>query len=423
MLQINATIVVVLQRIYIHNYKCLVGLELELGGTVLLSGGNGVGKTAVIDVLFGLCELLSGTARITDRIAFPPSTLTRWQGELRQVFELDAVVHGECFRYRLEIEHDPDRQQSRIGRETLMSTARGDSDSAATPATDPMTLFECELGGVQLYRDDGSEGPSYTADWRSSALAQVVPHWSNTRLSAFMDEIRATVICTIRPELLGAESSGEEEFLDRDAVNFVDWYRHVVQETPTSVGGHVDALRAVIGGFADIHLRQSGLDSRVLMLDFDACDTEGRLDIEHDLADGDEAGRGSGRYRLRFDEISDGQRALVVLYALLHLRQDGGVMFLDDPDDCLALPEIQSWLTELAELCEKTSSQAVVCSRRPEIVDCLGPGSGLFLHRDESGATTVRPTAPAVAAAPAATATARARKPKLFELIARRRAG
>ena len=59
-----------LKQIYIHNYKCLVGLELELKETVLLLGDNGSGKTAVLDALSGLRELLSGAVRITDLVAF-----------------------------------------------------------------------------------------------------------------------------------------------------------------------------------------------------------------------------------------------------------------------------------------------------------------------------------------------------------------
>ena len=367
----------VLERIYIHNYKCLVGFELSLQETVLLLGRNGAGKTAVLDAMFGLRELLAARAKITDWDAFHPSTLTRWQPERCQVFELDAAAGGERFRYRLKIEHDTDRRQSRVVEESLTAAAT--------------TLFECHLGEVQLYRDDGSDGPSYRTDWSESALARVVPQASNTRLTAFMEAIRATVVCTIRPALLRAESTGEVALLDRYAENFVDWYRHAVQENPTSTGGHVDALKAVIEGFSNIHLQQSGLDSRALMLDF--VDRDGHGSGGHSPATSTNGA--DRRYRLRFDELSDGHQVLVVLYALLHLRQpDRGVLlFLDEPDNYLALPEIQPWLIELVELCEETPSQAVICSHHPELVDYLGPDCGLLLRRQDSAVTAVQPAA------------------------------
>ena len=46
--------ITVLKRIHIHNYKCLVSFDLELQNTTLLLGGNGAGKTAVLEVLVAL---------------------------------------------------------------------------------------------------------------------------------------------------------------------------------------------------------------------------------------------------------------------------------------------------------------------------------------------------------------------------------
>ena len=352
----------VLRRIYVHNYKCLQNFELELQETVLLLGANGAGKTAVLDVVHGLRKLLSAEAKIADRVAFHPSTLTRWQTDPKQVFEIDVEVGGESFRYRLEIEHADDGRHSRITWESL--------------SAGPTTLFKCEMGDVQLYRDDGSEGPTFKTDWTESALARVVAQPINTRLTAFKDAMRATVVCNIRPALLRAESTREDQLLGRHAENFVDWYRHAVQENPASSVAHVEALREVIDGFNNIHLQQSGLDSRALMFDFA----------------GDRVS-GGANFKLRFDELSDGHRALVVLYALLHLRQDaaGVTLFLDEPDNFLALTEIQPWLLELVDLCDESSFQAVVCSHHPELIDYLGPDGGVLFVRESSTAVSARP--------------------------------
>lgn len=354
------------KRIYIHNYKCLVNFDLGLQKTVLLLGPNGAGKTAVLDVMFGLRKLLAGEAKITDQAAFHPSTLTRWQNRGDQVFELEAEVGGESFTYRLEVEHEEGGKRSRIVKENLVGGGT--------------KLFGCELGEVQLFRDDGSEGPAYSTDWSESAMARVVPQASNTRLTAFMDAVRDTVVCALRPARLRADSFGEDSLLDRYGENFVDWYRHALQENPGAAYPFVEALRPVIDGFDNVRLLRSGLDSRALILDF--------------IAGGGGAGPGGERYGLRFDELSDGQRVLIVLYALLHLRGDnGGVMFLDEPDNFVALPEIQPWLTALVDLCEETPFQAVICSHHPELIDYLGPDYGLVLSRESPAVTTARPIA------------------------------
>ena len=361
-LGVAGTIAPVFERIYIHNYKCLVEFDLRLQNTVLLLGGNGVSKTSVPDVIFALRKLLAGEVKIDDRVAFHPSTLTRWQAGRNQVFEVQAGIGGESFTYRLDIEHDEGGKRSRIVEESLVGNGT--------------TLFRFDLGEVRLFRDDGSEGPVYKADWSESALARVVPQPSNTRLTAFMDTIRDTVVCTIRPAGLRAESTGEARLVDRYAGNFVDWYRHAVQENPRLARAHVEALRPVIDGFHDVHLQQAGLDTRALMLDFVVADGHGR----------------AWRYRLRFDELSDGQQTLVVLYALLHLGQNGNgiLLFLDEPDNYVALAELQPWLMELVDLCEDTPSQAVICSHHPELIDYLGPDCGLALRREVSGVTTAR---------------------------------
>ena len=352
----------VLRRIYVHNYRCLQNFELELQETVLLLGANGSGKTAVLDVIYGLRKLLSAEAKITDEVAFHPATLTRWQTDPKQVFEIDVEVGAESFRYRMEIEHADDGRHSRVAWESLRAG--------------PTTLFECEMGDVRLYRDDGSEGPTFKTDWTESALARVVAQPINTRLTAFKEAMRATVVCNIRPALLRAESTREDRLLARHAENFVDWYRHAVQENPASSVAHVEAVRDLIDGFKNIHLQQSGLDTRALMLDFA----------------GDSA-TGGPNYKLRFDELSDGQRALMVLYALVHLRgaSAGVILFLDEPDNFLTLAEIQPWLLELVDLCDRTPSQAVVCSHHPELIDYLGPDRGVLLVRESSTAISARP--------------------------------
>ena len=159
-------IVLVLERICIENYKCLVDFDLHLEDTTLLLGANGAGKTAVLDVVYGLRKLLAGEVKIADPVAFPPSTLTRWQTHQHQEFRLRARVGSESFLYLLRVEHAADIEASRVAREKLVGE-------------DETVLFDCEMGEVRLFRDDGSAGPIFKTDWGESALARVVPQPAN----------------------------------------------------------------------------------------------------------------------------------------------------------------------------------------------------------------------------------------------------
>ncbi len=355
---------IVLERLYVENYKCLVDFDLQLQETTLLLGANGSGKTAVLDVVYGIRRLLAGEVKITDPEAFPPSTLTRRQTHRHQQFRLQVRAGGESFLYWLMIAHDVDIGSSRVVREQLVG---GDNT----------VLFDTDRGEVQLYRDDGSEGPSYRTDWSESALARVVEQPVNTRLTAFMNTVRDTVVCTIRPYGLRAAASRADRQLGRYADNFVAWYHNAVLESPGLARSHEEALQLVIDDFDSLRLERVGADTRELRLRF--ASTNSNL-------------KSAERYWLGFDELSDGQRALVVLYGLLHLRGGEGIsVFLDEPDNYVALPEIQPWLVGLLELCEETPSQAVICSHHPEMIDYLGPTYGLILERNASGATTARP--------------------------------
>ena len=349
-----------LQRVYVDNYKCLVNFDLRLQELSLLLGPNGVGKTSVLDVVFALRRLLDGSARITDADTFSARTLTRWQTRPLQVFEIEVFLDPDRFIYRLEVEHDRPTRRARVHLERLDHQ----DDRGKGP------LFEFENGEVQLYRDDYSPGPRYTYDWSESALARIAPRNDNQRLTRFLDFIRKVMVCSLYPPSFSAESRSEDPLLQRDTRNFADWYRHVIQERPDLLQEFTNTLREIIHGFREIRLEKVGQETRALMAVFD---------------------EGGERYELRFDELSDGQRALIALYAMVHLAAGQGyTLFLDEPDNYVALPEIQPWLRELEDACGESVPQAVISSHHPELIDYLGCENSHMLQREKSGVVTVR---------------------------------
>ena len=345
------------KRLYIDNYKCFVNFTLDMQELTLLTGYNGTGKTSVLDVMFALRELLSGRAKITDPMIFPASSKTAWQINDVQKIELHANIDGDELCYRLEVEHDEALNRVRISRESL-SNDQGKH------------LFLFELGQVRLFRDNHSEGPTYHADRLESALARVPSRPDNQRLSNFLNAIRNILVCGPYPVNFEAETSRPEVMLDRDAGNFSSWFQHVQLEYPGHVEKFGQKVAEVIDGLDRVRLRQTGLHRRTLMIGFDGV---------------------GNRYELPFNEISDGQRALIALYALIHLSSGlGYTLFLDVPENYVAISEIQPWLTELADRCGHSIPQAVICTHHPEVVDLLGPEHGLCLLRERSGATRIK---------------------------------
>lgn len=370
-----------IRRLYVNNYKCLVNFELQLRELSLLLGPSGVGKTAVFDIMFALRRLLSGDARVTNADAFPTRTLTRWQDHDLQVFEIEVYLESEIFTYRLEVEHERASKRARIAVEKL--------------AVGGNPLFESVRGIVQLYRDDHSAGPKYQTDWSESSLARVAPTDHNKRLTAFLEYMRKILVCGLSPPTFVTESDTESPLLARDASNFSDWFRHALQEHPDLFPEFTNTLKQAIGaGMQGIRLEKTGSEARALMVAF----------AGHDTVDSRRS------YELRFGEMSDGERALVALYGLIHLtRGQGYTLFLDEPDNYVALPELQPWLMSLEDVCGDAVQQAVLASHHPELIDYLGSENGVLLRRETSGVVTTR--RPEVSAGDAGL--------KLSELIAR----
>jgi predicted ATPase len=352
-----------IRRVYIDNFKSLVNFDLALQELTLLLGPNGVGKTSLLDVMFALRQLLTGSAKVTDKWIFPNPTLTRWQSVDVQVFEIDVDLSGNAYRYRLEVEHERPTRKARIASEQL------------TMAGDPLFIFQ--QGEVRLFRDNHSQGPTFGADWSESALARIPPRNDNTHLTRFLEFMRKVIVCGLYPASFETESATEDSVLQRDARNFAAWYRHLLLERQELVPEFTQALKEVIDGFRGIRMEKVGLDTRALMVMFDQY---------------------KKKYELRLDEISDGQRALIALYSLVRLASGQGyTLFLDEPDNYLALPEIQPWVIEVADACGGEVPQAVLCSHHPELIDYLGADRGVVLERESSGVTRAKSLAKTVA--------------------------
>ena len=326
---------------------------------MLLLGPNGTGKSAVLDVLTALRNLLSGRPKVDDPDVFPPDSVTAWRSARKptQTFELDIGTRetGDL-TYRLEVEHDLENQRSRVLVERL---------SAPTGM-----LFEFSRGDVKLYRDDHTPGPQLSGDWSESWLARFTSHRDNPRPARFLEYVSRLVVCGLYPLAMVAEARAEESVLARDGSNFAAWYRGMIQERPDLAQAHESALKEVFGEFHGLRMERVGSDTRALKAVF--------------AHDGD-------RYELRFDQLSDGQRALTFLYALLHLtRAAAPTLVLDEPDNYLGLAEIQPWLLSVLEATGEQLSQVIICSHNPEVVDFAGGEHGVLLNRVGAGPVTAR---------------------------------
>lgn len=349
-----------IESLYVDNYKCFENTDVDLRSFNLLLGDNGTGKSALFEVLRLLKALVIDEKKLD--AVLPTTTLTRWQHRSTQTFEVSILGNGGTYQYRLEVEHDRERDLRRINLETL--------------TFDGHPLFEFKEGEVQLYRDDFSEGPAYPFDWGRSALATIMSRHDNKRLSWFKDRLSDVHILRIEPFLMNAKSAQEETTPSLGLENFPSWYRHVSQEYPKRQVDFFEDLSQSIDGFDGLKLSSNGGETRTMT-----------LDIHHASKDG------QGRSKsYSFDELSDGQRAIVALYAIMRftLREDV-TLCIDEPENYLALNEIQPWLLELEMVCQDEDAQAVLISHHPELIDLLALEKGLLFERANAGPVRTHP--------------------------------
>ena len=342
-----------LKRIHIDNYKCLTNFDLRFGELTLLLGVNGCGKSAVFEVVGKLRDFVRGEARVDE--LFPSADITHWSTKLEQHFELEIAIPGEVCLYRLVIEHSLERRSARVIREELLS--------------DDKPLFTFINGDVQLYRDDHSEGPKYSLARTQSGLALVAERHDNTRLCAFRDQVCRFVTLFLETKRMRSGSDSDTDRLSDSGENFVSWYQGRLQENPSQIFEAMDHLRDVLPGFVGLRLEQKGSDYREMYADFSPKD-----------------GKAGSSYR--FDQLSDGQRALITLHLLLFADDAERTLFLDEPDNYITLPELQPWLAELEDGCGDTLPQTILISHHPEAIDFLND-KAVWLGREPESYTRI----------------------------------
>ena len=340
-----------IRRLHVDNFHCLNNFELELAETNILIGANGAGKTSVLDVLRRLQNLIVHGSKVPD--AFADRHVSTGREGTPQRFELDAVADGVDYRYSLAIEHDSTCGRARIAEETLRCAGQ--------------PLLEFRLGEARLYRDDHEPGPAYPLRSTQSALSVLNEQAGSRKLFRFKREIANCVFVRPCPPLFRTESRTEDEFMHCSMRNFVDWYRLAAQQNTSAVPKLFAELGDVLPGFDSINLRESG-DARLLTVRF----------------------RVSGKPKdYRFDDLSDGQRALIALYSLVFLPKHRISLFIDEPDNYVALREIQPWAAAATERCGESIEQLVVISHHPVLIDYLAGTAGKWFSRQDDGPVRV----------------------------------
>jgi predicted ATPase len=336
-----------LKRIYIDNFRCFVNFEYKPERKQLLLGANGSGKSSLLDAVRSLKHFLHGIEN-----PFLDTTRTRWLALPKQVFEIEALLDGKNYIYRVESHFSQDSPVSKVHSESLR--VAGD------------LVFEQVDGMIHFF--GGSSDVQSTLPWKMTNSSLYLARLSNVSVDRFLGWIEHVHCLRIDayPDAMADTAEGEDTLPEDELENLADWYRHLVQADPGANLATISSLGEVLDGFISLQLDQVGTSSRILRANFHQA---GKKKIAYSLS-----------------ELSDGQRQLVALYMILHsLIAKGDTVFLDEPDNYVSLREIQPWLLAAEQAVDDHKGQLILISHHPEILNQWAQEYGLRFFREENG--------------------------------------
>lgn len=344
-------------RLYANNFRCLVAFETDFDSFGVLCGPNGAGKSSVFDALNLIRNLATGEGILGGKGERDVESLefTNWLGKSRvQEFELGVTAEGHTFEYVLHIEQAASDMKPRIVWEFA--------------SCDKRMLFERDLEGVRFLKSSG-EPSGFPLDWRQAALASIQPAGKRRDIELLQQAISKLLILRPSPREVEKESKGESAHPDLYMENLTSWYRSLYQEQDwTDVLR--DSLQDVWPDFKSFRLVDVGINTKALQLRF-------------------EGSNGNDSGTLFFDQLSDGEKALVGLYMVRAALATGAAqtVLIDEPDNYVGLPELQPWVLSMRELLDD-NHQAILVSHHPEILSSAGEDFGRYLWRDNHTSPT-----------------------------------
>ncbi len=349
-----------LERLYVDNYRCMVNFECTLGPAQLIVGANGAGKSTLFDVLALLRDFCIGGLGPEGR--FVGTSRTRWQNVPEQTFELDVAGNGGKYKLRLVVDSWGDPKRPRVVKEEV--------DYSGKP------LFRFAQGEVHLFNDRHEDKVQYPFDWHRSALATIAERRDNTRLSWFKRWLGGLLCVAPDPWRMQGIAEQESRNPDQHLTNFADWYRHLRQEMDQQE--YIKDLSEVIEGFITMRLEGAG---------------EGRREIKVRMSASENATPPKRDNEYILSELSEGQRVLIGLYAVMHFAlKPGTTVCFDEPDNFIALGEVQPWLSRVLDQTEDDSgSQVLIVSHHPELLNRMAFKEGILIDRPAGRHARARP--------------------------------
>jgi predicted ATPase len=322
-----------LQRLYVHNFRCLENFELKTGEmpSALLIGKNGSGKSTVSAAL----EIFQSIGRGINRVGqlVKPKDFSRGRSDVPMRFEMEVVLAGKPYHYIIAFELPEEFRELRILEETI------------TVSGSP--IYSRKEAQVSLYKNSSRES-QFRLDWHLIALPVIQVQSETDPLHIFKTWLSRTIILSPIPSVMNGTSSGETLNPMRDGSNLGAWLSGLLGRYPSAYTEIDKYLHEVMPDISEIRNDPVGKDAKSMNVHFS---------------------ENSAGLIVNFDYLSDGEKCFFLCAVVLAAVKAYGPLFCfwDEPDNYLSLSEVGHFIRTL-QRSFKNGSQIIVTSHNEEAI-------------------------------------------------------
>ena len=336
-----------LQRLYVHNFRCLENFELALKGmsSALLIGKNGAGKSTISSALGVLQNIGRGINRVGQLVQ--SKGFARGRSDVPIQFELEVLLDEKLYKYALAFELPEKFRELRVSEEQLLVSGEA--------------IYSLKEAKVTLYNSSQNREAQFLVDWHLVALPVIQEQSETDPLHIFKTWLANLVILAPIPSSMTGNSNSETLEPEQDGSNFGDWFSGLLRRYPAAYTQVDKYLREVMPDIRDFLNEPIGKDSRSMIVRFEA--NNANLNVD-------------------FEDLSDGEKYFFLCAVVLAANKYYGSLFCfwDEPDSYLSLSEVGHFIAALRRSFAN-SGQILVTSHNDEAIQRFSNENTFVLDR------------------------------------------
>lgn len=319
-----------LQRLYVHNFRCLENFELKTDGipSALLIGKNGMGKSTVSAALEIFQQICRGINRVKQLVQ--TKDFARGRSDVPMRFEIEVVLGGTLYHYVLALELPEKFKELRILEEKILVSGN--------------PIYSRKEAQVSLHNRD----TQFFLDWHLIALPVIQVQSETDPLHIFKTWLSRAIILTPIPSLMNGNSTGETLEPRRDGANLGEWLSGLLGRYPAAYTEIVEYLRSVMPDIREFRNDLTGKDAKSMNVHFST---------------------NSAGLIVNFDDLSAGEKCFFLCAVVLAANKTYGPLFCfwDEPDNYLSLSEVGHFIQSLRRSFQN-GGQIIVTSHNEEAI-------------------------------------------------------